>query len=429
MTVIPLPRRREAAHTGPGRGGIAGLAGAAASAVAQVLVVLVITRAFDARTAGTFFTFTATCLMLAGVLRLDTANGLIYFVARSRHDHETPDVTGYFRAALVPVVLLSLGAAAIAVTRAPVLAAVLPVVVCADVLIGATRGFGSMRLTVLLGGLLRPVAQLVLVIAVAAGHPTGSATTLLAAAWAVPYLPVLIIGAVWLWRRVPRTPRLPGAAREFWRFTAPRSLASALQAVFQRLDVVIVAMLAGPVEAAVYTTATRFKVVGQLAGQGLAQATQPHLVRALADGDLERAGRLYRAATRWLIVLTWPIWLGYAALSPWLPRVFGEAYAGGAAVALVLSATMLIATACGMVDVVLVAGGHTTASLANIALSTALTVILDIFLVPAHGALGAAFGWAGGMVLKNLLPLVQILRRYELYRPPSRYFWEYFGKS
>ena len=90
---------------------------------------------------------------------------------------------------------------------------------------------------------------------------------------------------------------------------------------------------------------------------------------------------------------------------------------------------MLIATACGMVDVVLVAGGHTTASLANIALSTALTVILDIFLVPAHGALGAAFGWAGGMVLKNLLPLVQILRRYELYRPPSRYFWEYFGKS
>ena len=84
--------------------------------------------------------------------------------------------------------------------------------------------------------------------------------------------------------------------------------------MFQRLDIVIVALLAEP-PGRRYTAATRFKIVGQLAGQGLAQATQPRLVRALAEADLPRARELYQSATVWLVLLTWPIWLGYAALA------------------------------------------------------------------------------------------------------------------
>ncbi len=409
---------------GLGRGGLAGLAGAGGGALAQFLIVLVVTRTFDARTAGTFFAFTAGCLMLAGILRLDTANGLIYVVARARLGGAA--LAGRFRVALGPVILLSLAAAAISARWSPVLAAALPFVVCADVLIGATRGFGTMRVTALLGGLLQPAAQLSLVAAVAVAHstgrlPAGQAATPLAVAWAAPYVPAAVAAGLWLRRRVPRGPVAAGAAREFWRLTAPRALAAALQAVFQRLDVVIVALLAGPAEAAVYTAATRVKVVGQLAGQGLAQAAQPRLVQALAAGDLAAARRLYRTATLWLVALTWPIWLGYAALSPWLPLIFGEAYAGGMGVAWILSATMLVATACGMVDVVLVAAGRTTASLANIALATAVTVAVDVLAVPAWGAVGAALGWAAGVLLKNLLPLIQISRWYALDPLPRRH--------
>src|SRR5690606_38196080 len=135
-------------------------------------------------------------------------------------------------------------------------------------------------------------------------------------AWALPYLPVLAAAAVWLGRRAPWEPYRLGTARAFWRHAAPRSLGSAVQHVFQRLDVVIAAALAGPVEAAVYTAATRVKVLGQLAGQGLAQAAQPTLVRALATGDLAVARAVYRRTTNVLVLLTWPAWLGYAAFAP-----------------------------------------------------------------------------------------------------------------
>ncbi|GAA3837587.1 hypothetical protein GCM10022226_69630 [Sphaerisporangium flaviroseum] len=415
------------------RGGMAGLVGAGVSAGSQFLIVVAVTRGLDAGTAGAFFTATTLCLMIAGILRLDCGNGLIYFIARSR-ERTYHDISRYFQVALAPVIMLSTATAVVVfvwgdtITTALIsgpaaaalgpalhtLAVALPVIACADVLISATRGFGVMRPTALLGGVLQPGAQLVLVGTVASTGVAASLGWVLPAAWAVPALPVLVLAAIWLRRRVPSGPYIPGTAREFWRHTAPRALGGAVQAVFQRLDIVIVAVLAGPEEAALYTAATRFKVVGQLINQGLAQAVQPRLVRAMAEGDLPLARRIYQAATMWLVVLTWPVWLGYAALAPWLLGVFGERYSDGATVAAVLAVTMMAATACGMVDVVLIAAGHTTSSMMNILGAIAVTVALDVALVPSHGALGAALGWSGGVLAKNLLPLLQIARLYDL---------------
>ncbi|SDH20769.1 Membrane protein involved in the export of O-antigen and teichoic acid [Sinosporangium album] len=396
------------------RARLAGLAGAATSGLAQFALVAVVTRAFSTAEAGKFFTAMAVTLMVAGVLKLDAGNGLVYFLSRPHSGDERADASGYIRAALVPPVLVS---AAVAVPAAfvpgmQVFALAVPMVVAADILVSATRGYGSMRATLLLEGLALPLGQVGLVaVAAAAGE-----VAWLPVAWAVPYA-VVVVGAALLVARRARglgACDARGAAGELWRHTAPRSVAGAVQAVFQRMDVVIVAMLAGPVEAAVYTAATRFKVVGQLAGRGLAQAAQPRLVRTLAGGDLDGTREIYQASTRWLVLLTWPIWLGYAAFAPVILRVFGMTYTAGAPVALVLSGTMMLATACGMADVVLTAAGHTTSSMVNLLLAIAVTVALDVLLVPAYGALGAALGWSGGMLVKNLLPLVRIHRLYGL---------------
>ncbi|MEV4175604.1 lipopolysaccharide biosynthesis protein [Nonomuraea sp. NPDC049709] len=393
------------------RRGLAGLTGAAFSALAQFVLVVVVTRAYPAAEAGAFFTATALALMAAGIAKLDAGTGLIYFIARAE-TYGYRGISGYIRAGLVPCVVVAAGAAVVLYPRLGPLAGLLPVMVAADVLLAATRGFGAMRPTVLLEGVLVPACQLALV---AGAALAGAAVWWLPLAWGVPYLPVLVLAAGGLRGRVPRTPYLPGTGRDLWRYTAPRSVAGAIQAVFQRVDIVIVAVLAGPAQAAVYTAATRFKVVGQLANQGLAQAVQPGLVRALADGERERAGELYQAATVWLVLLTWPVWLAYAGLAPWVLKVFGPSYDSAVPVALVLAGTMMVATACGMVDVVLTAAGHTGASLLNLLAAIGCTVLLDLALIPAHGALGAVAGWSGGVLVKNLLPLWQLHRRYGLH--------------
>ncbi|MEV0380644.1 lipopolysaccharide biosynthesis protein [Nonomuraea sp. NPDC050643] len=398
-----------------GRKGLAGVTGAACSALAQFVVVVVVTRAFSAAEAGAFFTATALVLMAAGIAKLDAGNGLIYFIARAK-TYGYRGMSGYIRAALVPCLLVSGAAAAVLYPRLGALALVVPVMVAGDVLLSATRGFGVLRPTVLADGVLVPACQLVLVGAAALAGVAGW----LPVAWGVPYLAVVVLAVTGLRGRVPRTPYLPGMGRDLWRHTAPRSVAGAIQAVFQRVDIVIVAVLGGPAQAAVYTAATRFKVVGQLANQGLAQAVQTRLVAALTDGEHRRARELYQAATVWLVLLTWPVWLAYAVAAPWVLGLFGPSYGSAVPVALVLAGTMMVATACGMVDVVLTAAGHTGLSLLNLVAAIGCTVLLDLALIPAHGALGAVAGWSGGVLVKNLLPLWQLHRRYGL-RPFGRH--------
>jgi O-antigen/teichoic acid export membrane protein len=347
------------------------------------------------------------------------------------------------------------GAGPVAVAHAlRVLALTLPFAALLDTFLGATRGYRDMRPTVLVDRLGRSAVQLLGVfIAVAAGS-----AALLAPLWAVPYVPAAV--AAWLWlRHIRRTSGTRRAAtyaippelavlfelstpvpaegsaglgerpsqtgrpaggrlasrrlananpRGFWRFTAPRALASLAQITIQRIDIVLVAVMRGPAEAAVYTAATRFLVAGQLGNAAISMAAQPRFTELFAVGDRRGANVVYQVTTGWLIILTWPLYLLAVTFGPLVLTVFGHSYAAGDTVMVILGLTMLLATACGQVDMVLTTTGRSSWSLANGLLAVSVNVGLDLFLIPRYGITGAAIGWAVAIVVTNLLPLAQV---------------------
>jgi O-antigen/teichoic acid export membrane protein len=199
-----------------------------------------------------------------------------------------------------------------------------------------------------------------------------------------------------------------GNAAGFWAFTAPRALAAVAQIVLQRLDIVLVAVISGPAQAAVYAAATRFLVAGQLANAALIQAAQPQLSHLFGIGDRAAAGAVYQATTAWLIVLTWPLYLLSALFGPQLLAVFGRSYQDGATVVVILALAMLLATACGQVDLVLTMTGRSRWSLFNGLLAVLVNVAVDVALIPRAGITGAAIGWAAALAVSNLVPLAQV---------------------
>ena len=199
-----------------------------------------------------------------------------------------------------------------------------------------------------------------------------------------------------------------GNAAGFWAFTAPRALAAVAQIVLQRLDIVLVAVISGPAQAAVYAAATRFLVAGQLANAALIQAAQPQLSHLFGIGDRAAAGAVYQATTAWLIMLTWPLYLLSALFGPQLLAVFGRSYQDGATVVVILALTMLLATACGQVDLVLTMTGRSRWSLFNGLLAVLVNVAVDVALIPRAGITGAAIGWAAALAVSNLVPLAQV---------------------
>lgn len=411
------------------------MAGAAIAAVANLVLVAAVTRGFPAATAGTFFAVTSAFLLVAVLARLGTTTGLVYFISRARALDRLHEVPAVLRAGLAPVAVFSVACGAALFLLAPDVAALtvgsrqeeftallrsiaplLPAAVLTEVLLAATRGFGSMSATVRIEKIGRSLLQLVLVTAAA----SWAAVAWLGTAWAAPYVVAAVMAARSLraaarraattsapLSRTPGRPA-PAIARPFWAFTWARAVSSLAQAALQRLDILVVAALRGPAEAAVYTAATRFLVAGQLGASSISSAAQPQLGEALARGDRALANRLYRTATAWLMLVTWPLYLLAALFAPLLMRLFGDGYSAGTPVVVILSLVMLLATGCGMVDMVLTMGGRTSWNLVNTLVALAVNIALNLLLVPHWGIVGAATAWAGAILVNNLLPLAQI---------------------
>lgn len=453
---------------GVARGGAVNLAGAVISAASSVALTVIVTRNFSKSAVGTFFVAMSLFLIVEAVTNLGAYNGTIYFIARLRALQAERRIPAIIRATVIPVVISSvIGAAALIIfvyplakvllagqatapvrlgeltTALRVLAVALPFAALADTMLGASRGFHEMQPTVVVDRIGRSTLQLVGVISAA----MVSSSAMLAPLWALPYIPAAIISALWL-RRIMREQRSapfrrrtktgqpvpipranpPGSsarlaaadgvradnqhgkpnARGFWRFTAPRSLASVAQIVVQRLDIVLVGIMKGPVEAAIYTAATRFLVAGQLGNSAISMAAQPQLTRLFAIKDRQGANTVYQVTTAWLILLTWPIYLLAAVFGPSVLAIFGRSYHAGTTVMLILALSMLVATACGQVDVVLITTGRSTWSLVNGLLAMCVNISVDLILIPRMGITGAAIGWAAAIVVSNLVPLVQV---------------------
>jgi O-antigen/teichoic acid export membrane protein len=420
------------------RGGLANMVGSALAGGTGVVVTWIVARSLGTEQAGAFFAATAAFVLGGGLAKLGTQTGLVYWPARLRATGREHLLGACLRTGLTPVLGMSLllagvmwlAAPAIARTTAHeaaavvgahtaglrVLALFLPLQALTDALLTATRGYGQMRPTVIFDRVVRSALQLLLVAAAGvAALWTAGELPIFALAWVAPYLPVTVLAAYALKRvhragKAPTKKEISGLRRDFWRFTAPRALASVAQLALQRVDVLLVAALGGLKAAAIYAVAGRFVVLVQFANQGISQSVQPRLAEALATGDRKAANHLYQTATGWLVLVTWPINLVVIQLAPVYLRFFGDGYTAGGTVVVVLALAMLVATGCGMVDMVLAMAGRTSWNLVNVLIALAVTVGLDVLLIPRYGALGAAAGLACAMVANNLLPLVQVGR-------------------
>ncbi len=428
-----------------GRWTAAGMAGAAINGVFAFLLIIVVTRGLGAAGSGVFFVSVAVVTLLAGVAGLGVDTGLLFSIPALITKGNQRSIGRELVVALVPVVALGMvGAVAMWVAAEPLaqwiggsgtdtetaadclraMALIMPFVPLFEVLLGATRALDDIKTSVVVDKIVRPVIQPVLVgLAIAVDAPL----PVVCVAWGAFYPVGMVIAAVRTAALRRRTiPEQPGWAaaepavgsgpapygplgREFWRYTGPRSVARICQVIIQRIDVIVVAGILSATEAGVYASVSRLVSTGLFFNVAIQQATQTRLSFQLATHDRDAARRTYRLSTAWLVLMAWPFYLVMLVFAPTvLELLFGSGFAQGASALRILSATMLVATACGPIDVVLLMSGRSMLSLANLVIALILNIGLNLLLVPRIGISGAAIAWLAAILATNLLPLAEV---------------------
>lgn len=423
-----------------GRGSTFNLAGSAVDAVLSLVLPVLVARGLSQTDAGIFFQVIALFTIVVSVGTVGADIGVVRAIPRALALHRPRDLAHLMKISFLPTFVVGVALALLlALLIHPiaelvtndneaaantfvdvfwVLIVTLPMMVAYRLGLAVTRGFGSVKPLVVYDKIGRSAAEAT---GVAVVLLVSESLVLVIVAWIAPYAVAGVFVALWILRRVranvrrleqlpdgAQTETSPGLTGEFWRFSAPSAVSRIFSLALQRFDIVLVGALRGPSTAAVYAAATRFPVLGLMFVQAIQQVMAPRISEFLVKHDRSRALRMYRTTTVWLVLVSWPTYLMAISFAGLLLEVFGSGYTEGASAVQVLCLAMLVATACGPVDMVLLMSGRSGWSMLNTGVSLIVMVGLDLLLVPALGVTGAALGWAAAILVNNLVPLAQV---------------------
>ncbi|MEO3782542.1 oligosaccharide flippase family protein [Actinocorallia sp. B10E7] len=417
------------------KGGAVGLLGTIIAAAGGFGLTVVVARALGPERTGVFFIVVALVMIIGEITELGADTGLVRIAAAHRALGRTGALRDLLRAALVPVAVSGLAAAAVLLLAAEPIAGLLvdeagrddallflylggpAVAVWAlrNVALAGTRGLGGVTAFTLVNNVALPAARPLLVLGcVVLGWPAWTVM----ASWSLPAVLAAAAALLLLWRalrrveeREPASAPAPARAetvREFWAFSGPRGVAAALEVGIVWLDVLIVGALVSTREAGLYATTSRFVTTGTLVLAATRIAIAPQLSALLARGEKAAAERLNTVATTWIVAGSWPLYLVLAVGGPFVLTLFGAEFAEGATALAVLCGAMLVALLAGNVQTVLLMGGRSSWSLMNKAVALGVMVVADLLLVPSYGLVGAAVAWGLTILVDNGLAVLQV---------------------
>lgn len=390
---------------------------------------------------GTFFQITACFAILTTVCTLGADTGLVRFLSASRARGRWDDGPALLRAALIPVIVVSVCVGVALWIIAPDLSerwlpgsdaaagirVAAPFVLFSTVLavlFGALRGSRRVVRFAVLQNLVLPVLRLG---ALGAAVLAGAAVHLLAAAWVLPLLIVVVLASLSLRQSLvpqrasaktealngtgtgsPAGPDSPPSRRSFWSFSSARGVSAGIEVLLEWVGVLAVAILLGPAAAGVFGVINRCIRLGTMLDHTARIVSGPSLSESLAVGDTGAAGKLFNSITRLLILGAWPLYLVFILFGEPVLRFFGPDFENGAPVFAVSAAAMLIVVTAGGVQSVLLMSGRSRWQLLNKAAALVTAVGLNILLLPVLGLTGAAVAWAAAALVDVGLATFQV---------------------
>lgn len=418
------------------RSGSVSLVGSGFSALAALGLTVLIGNGIGATGTGFFFQAVGIFTITSHVLRLGTNSSVVKMISEQNAFRRRGEAWRTTLIAIVPVVFASGIAALVMTIFSEELASWLGSAGQGDSLSGSLRLmapfivmftvlsvlFTVARMTrgilafTLLQNVLLPLSRLG-VVAIAVVLTLDGPETF--RAWLIPIPFWLVVAALVLappfiadWRRRNESQESTGdAVRKFWGFSGSRAVGGSLEIALEWSDVLIVAALSSPTAAGIYAVATRTVRAGQLVDASMRVAVSPRISELLSRSALVEARELHTTVTRAIVLGNWPYYLLIATMGPAVLSMFGSEFITGDIVLVILAGAMMVLSGAGMLQSVLLQGGKSSWQMYNKAVALAVSVGLNLLLVPSWGIFGAALTWAVVILLDTLIAGWQVHRR------------------
>jgi O-antigen/teichoic acid export membrane protein len=158
----------------------------------------------------------------------------------------------------------------------------------------------------------------------------------------------------------------------------------------------------------VFNAAAVIAVQTSLVLTGANKAFAPIVAELHTARDRAALALAYKRMTKWVGVATLPLCLLMVVFASDLLHLFGEEFAQGASLLIVLVAGQFVNAATGSVGVVLNMTGRHRLEFYNRWAMLLLAVVANLVLIPAYGAAGAAVGTTLAVIAVNVARVLEV---------------------
>jgi O-antigen/teichoic acid export membrane protein len=392
---------------------------------------ILVTRLYGADVFGIFITATSFVEMALAFLTAGFKDGALMSVARHADYEDEKDrlyqllsnTLGwslFFAVALIllaftvgqwvlPMLYEEYGGRLLSVLQIMVL--VLPVLAFDRIVIAATQGLKIMKYDAISNGGLRPLTLLGSAVAFWFWLPSELGLAL------AYFSTQMVLGgmAVWFYTRELEWRPLLAAFRDFeldrdmLRFAIPQNFNMTLERFITNIDVIMLGMFG------VSASTTGFygvgaKIVRELLNikQIFSNAFVPHVVRLHRKGKADRLSDVFSKTSRWIAMLTVPALFVIAVLRTDILGIVSPEFAGAEALfMLALLPIPYMQCSFSLAGNIVVMTGHSRLNLLNSVTTATTNTLLNVWLIPLLGPLGAALASTGATALKTSMELVE----------------------
>ena len=168
----------------------------------------------------------------------------------------------------------------------------------------------------------------------------------------------------------------------------------------------------------IYSAASRTAMLTSFVLVAVNSIAAPKFAALYQQGDIQALGNVARDSAKIMIVLASPALLLFLLFPEWVLSVFGEEFKQGAVVLMILSVGQFINVATGSVGYLLMMSGHERLMRNNLLFCAIVCVLLNLWLIPNYGIVGAAISAAITLSMQNIIAMILVSNKLNIMTVP-----------
>ncbi|MBS3766371.1 flippase [Candidatus Bipolaricaulota bacterium] len=203
--------------------------------------------------------------------------------------------------------------------------------------------------------------------------------------------------------------------RKLLGFSLPLVLVGVLQFLILWTDTFMLGALSSAENVGLYRAAVQTALILGIFLRAFNSIFAPMISDLYHKGKKETLGFLFKTITRWIIILTSPIFVLILTAGGSLLKIFGPEFTVVWVPLAILGFAQLMDASMGPVGYILVMSGNQKIEFYNVLTVALLNIVLNYIMIPRFGMLGAALATGSSVIVVNLLRLFTVSRKLGLW--------------